>query len=159
MSQKLSSISTSSKCYWSLLKRMLNVKKISVIPPLFHNNKFISNFKGKRELFNEQFSKQCSLIQNSSTIIFSVFTPLTNKSLSPFQFTANDIKSVINKLRPDKAHGQDMISIRMIKLYGDSIYKPLEMIFKSCLKQGFFPVEWEKANVVPVHKKKGIINV
>ena len=80
VSQNQSSISTSSKCYWSLLKRMLNVKKIPVIPPLFQNNKFICNFKGKRELFNKQFSKQCSLIiQNSSTIIPSVFALLTNK--------------------------------------------------------------------------------
>ena len=26
------------------------------------------------------------------------------------------------------------------------------MIFKSCLKQGIFPEEWKKANVVPVYK-------
>ena len=41
----------------------------------------------------------------------------------------------------------------MIKLCGDCIYKPLQMIFKSCLNQGFFPAEWKKANVVPVYKK------
>ena len=29
-----------------------------------------------------------------------------------------------------------MISIRMIRLYDDSIYKLLEMSFKSCLNQG-----------------------
>ena len=78
VSQKLSSISASSKYYRSLLKRILNDKKIPVIPPLFHNNKFLSNFKEKSELFNELFSKQCSLIQNRTTIP-SVFTPLTNQ--------------------------------------------------------------------------------
>ena len=46
-----------------------------------------------------------------------------------------------------------MISILIIKLCGDSIYKPLEMIFKSCLNQGIFPGEWKEANVVPVYKK------
>ena len=46
-----------------------------------------------------------------------------------------------------------MISIRMIKLCGDSISKPLEMIFKSCLNQGIFPAKWKIANVAPVHKK------
>ena len=39
----------------------------------------------------------------------------------------------------------------MIELCRDSIYKPLEMIFKSCLNQGIFPAESKKANVVPVH--------
>ena len=46
-----------------------------------------------------------------------------------------------------------MISIRMIKFCSDSIYKPLEIIFKYCLKKGIFPVKWKNANVVTVHKK------
>ena len=29
----------------------------------------------------------------------------------------------------------------------------LNIIFKSCLTQGIFLSEWEKANVVPIHKK------
>ena len=41
----------------------------------------------------------------------------------------------------------------MIKLCDDSIYKPLEVIFKSCLRLGIFVAEWKKAIVVPVHKK------
>ena len=41
----------------------------------------------------------------------------------------------------------------MLKLYGKSVCKPLELIFQSCIKHGEFPTEWEKANVVPVHKK------
>ena len=46
-----------------------------------------------------------------------------------------------------------MISIRMIKLCGDSFFKPSEMIFKSCLNQGIFQAERKKDNVVPVYKK------
>ena len=41
----------------------------------------------------------------------------------------------------------------MLKIWGDSILKPLELIFKSCLENGKFPIEWKKANVVLVHKK------
>ena len=130
VSGKLSSVSSSSKYYWPLLKRILNDKKIPVIPPLFHNNNLISNFKEKSKLFNEHFSEQCSLIQNKSTIP-SVFTLLTHNLLSSFQFTAKDIKSIINKLDPNKVAGHNMISVRMIKLRGNSIYKPLEMILKS----------------------------
>ena len=46
-----------------------------------------------------------------------------------------------------------MISIRMLKLCGKSICKPLVLIFQSCIKQGKVPTEWKKANIVPVHKK------
>ena len=47
-----------------------------------------------------------------------------------------------------------MISIQMLKLCGPSLCKPLSIIFKLCLRQMKFPMEWKKANVVPIHKKK-----
>ena len=42
----------------------------------------------------------------------------------------------------------------------DSISKPLSIIFRNCLKTGYFPTAWKKANVVPVDKKgsKQILN-
>ena len=46
-----------------------------------------------------------------------------------------------------------MISIWMIKICDTSIRRPLKLIFQSCLESRKFPTEWEKANVVPVHKK------
>ena len=45
------------------------------------------------------------------------------------------------------------ISIQMLKICRPSICRPLEIIFKSCLESRIFPLEWKKANVVPVHKK------
>ena len=56
----------------------------------------------------------------------SIFTHLLNKSISSYQISANEIKSIKNRLDPNYPHGHDMISIRMIKLRGDSTYKPLE---------------------------------
>ena len=56
-------------------------------------------------------------------------------------------------LRPNKAHGYDIISIRMLKFCGESIYKPLRLIFRTCLGQGTFPLCWKKANGVPIRKK------
>ena len=50
------------------------------------------------------------------------------------------------------AHGHDMVSIRMIKLCGISLYKLLEIIFQNCLRLGKFPSEWKKANVAPTFK-------
>ena len=46
-----------------------------------------------------------------------------------------------------------MISIRILKICGNSIYKPLQLIFRSCIENGKFPSEWKKANDVLVHKK------
>ena len=46
-----------------------------------------------------------------------------------------------------------MISIQMIKICDTYIWRPLKLIFQSCLESWKFPIESKKANVVPVHKK------
>ena len=60
---------------------------------------------------------------------------------------------MIKNLDPNKAHGHNTISIRMIKLSGIFICKPLEIIFQNCLRSGKLPSEWKKANVISTFKK------
>ena len=68
VAKKLLDPSTSPKTYCSILKTFLNNKKIPVIPPIFHDNKFITDFKQKPETFNSHFSKQCTPLINNSKI-------------------------------------------------------------------------------------------
>ena len=131
VASKLTNVQRNSKTYWSLLNRFLNNKKIPLIPPLFHENKFVTDFKEKAELFNALFAKQCSLIKNSSKLP-SHLHYLTDNRLSSVSFSQDDIAKIIQNLDPNKAHGHDNISIHMLKICGSSIYKPLEMIFKQC---------------------------
>ena len=142
----------SQKAYWSILKTFLNNKKLTFVPPIYHKINYITDFKEKAQIFNDFFAKQCTLVENSSKLPTNSFKR-TNNLLSTISFTKDDIAKIIKNLNPNKAHGFDMISIRMIKICGESILKPLELIFKSCLENGKFPIEWKKANVVPVHKK------
>ena len=65
IANRLSNTQKSTKTYWSLLKIFLNNKKIPHIPPLFHENRFITDFKEKAELFNSFFSNQCSLLKTA----------------------------------------------------------------------------------------------
>ena len=60
---------------------------------------------------------------------------------------------VIQKLDPNKTHGQGNSSIRMIKICGKSICKPLRKIFEKFLRTGTFPLEWKRGDVVPIFKK------
>ena len=119
---------------------------------MFHKNKFVIDFKEKAELFNSHFATQCSLISNSSKLP-SHIKYLTDNRLSLASFSHDKIAKVIQNLDPNKAHGHDNISIRMVKVCGPSIYKPLEIIFNQCLETGVFPSEWKKGNIVPIHKK------
>ena len=46
-----------------------------------------------------------------------------------------------------------MISIRMLKICGKSICRPLELIFIKCILNNVFPSEWKKGSLVPIYKK------
>ena len=90
---------------------------------------------------------------SNNSVLPTNLPQLTTKCLDSIHFSSSDIVKIISRLDPNKAHGHDMLSIRMIKLCGNSICKPLSIIFKDCLSEGKFPHEWKKANVTPVHKK------
>ena len=59
LAQKLSDPSTSSKSYWSILKRFYNRKNVPVIQPLLINNKLESHFVFKANYFNSFFASKC----------------------------------------------------------------------------------------------------
>ena len=65
-SQKLSQPGTGTKAYWSILKNFLNKNKFPIIPPLFHLNKFITEFQEKATLFNNFFATQCTVLETGS---------------------------------------------------------------------------------------------
>ena len=136
LSKKLVDPMTSTKSYWSSLKMLLKNKKIPCIPPLRYQNKHVTDFKEKVEIFNSFFAEQCSLINNSSRLP-SKFLKRTVKFISSISFSSNNIARIIRDLGPNKAHGHNMISICMLKICGESISKPLEIIFKSCMEKEF----------------------
>ena len=150
--KKLCSNAVNPEYYWSLLKTMLNDKKVTCIPPIFHDNKFVTDFSKKADLFKSGFAKQCSVIENNSVLPSST-NPITDQCLANIEFMKDDIKRIICKLDPNKAHGHDMISICMLKMSGDAIIEPLFKILKNCLKCGIFPDDWKKGNIVQIFKK------
>ena len=152
LSSQLMNPQTSKKKYWTILKTYLNGKKIPFIPPLFMNNTFINDFKEKANIFNEFFSNQCTPISNNSKLPTQVICE-TNQVFESINFVTEDIFNIINNLDSCKAHGYDNLSVRIIKICGISLCKPLEIIFHKCINQGIFPSYWKKANVVPIHKK------
>ena len=152
ISHKLSNKNLKPKKYWSLLKIILNGKKIPRIPAIYHDDKFVIDIKKKCDLFNSYFAEQCTPPVNDSKLT-SVLKVHTESLLESFHLSADHIGNIIKKLDPNKAHGHDMISIRTLKLCGDSIWKPLEIIFKNCLKEGIFPNEYKMVNVVPIPPK------
>ena len=134
-------------------KTFFSTVKNSLYTILLHEDKFVTDFQLKSEIFNSHFAKQCLLLKIESRILPRLL-PYTNTCLSTVRFSKKDILKVIQKLDPIKAHGHDKISILIPKLSNKTICKPLYMILTSCLETEIFPVHWKKAKVESIHKKE-----
>ena len=159
LASKLNNPSTSAKRYWSILKTFYNGKKVPLIPPLQIGNTLVSDFKKTSNIFNKFFASQCVPLNSDSNIPYCQ-RHMANAKISSIKFENKDIINVIKALDPCKAHGYDYISIRMLKICGSTIVKPLTILFKNYISQGIFPDNWEKSNICPIHKKgdKQIVN-
>ena len=78
ISTKLMDPTTSPKPYSSILETVLNNKKIPCIPPIYHNNNYITDFKEKAQIFNNFFTKQCTLVENTSKLRIHSFKRTNN---------------------------------------------------------------------------------
>ena len=117
---------TNGKTYWSIFKTLLNNKKLPCIPPLFHQGKYVTNFKTKGRtiwlLLCQTIFHNTKLKETSLNI-----SKKTEKSISSITFNCNDIAAIIRSLDLDKAYGYNMISIPMLKICDKFICKPLEL--------------------------------
>ena len=148
---KLADPKTGQKSYWKVMNKFMNKCKVPRVPPLFENNKFITNCFEKATFFNSYFSEQCTPFSTESVLPGITFN--TNNRLESFPITLQEIKDIISVLQPKKAHGPDTISVTMIQLCGEHLCIPLKIIFQNILKTGIFPDRWKEANITPVHKK------
>ena len=96
--------------------------------------------------------EQCSIYDNGSTLPASYIRP--DQTLDFIDIDDHKILKAIRNLNPNKAHGCDDISIRMLKICDDSIVLPFRHIFTKCLEFQTFPTLWKRANILPIHKKQ-----
>ena len=94
---------TSLKAYWSILKTILNNKKIPCIPPIYHNDNYITDFKEKAQICNNFFAKQCTPVENTSKFLIDSLKR-TNDILSTILFIKDDIAKIIKNLNPNNQY-------------------------------------------------------
>ena len=99
----------------------------------------MTDFKKKAELFNSIFATQCSLKSNTSEVSFNLHYT-TEKRLDALNCSTNDIDEIIQNLDPNKAHGHNKLSTRMMEIYSKSICKPLELMLNRHTNTSSFPL-------------------
>ena len=125
-----------------------NILKIPLIPPLLVNNKIVSDFTEKANLFKDFFATQCTPLSNNS-ILPSAISFKTLSRLSSINFEKEDNLKIIRNLYVNKAHSHDNISIQMSKI--------CEKKYINCINSGVFPDIWKRSHIIPTYKK--MVNV
>ena len=129
-----------------------NGRKISRISQIRNiRNVIVTDVSEKANIFNNFFGAQCSLLETGS--ILSPETQKTDKRLEGMIIDEAKGSAIIRTLDLNKAHGWDDISVRMVKLSGESLVRPLVNIFNFSLNSGVFPNNWKKGKIVPNYKK------
>lgn len=85
--------------------------------------------------------------------MFDHFVGLTRERFPSVSFTNDDSAKIMNNLNPNKPHGDDMTSVRMLKICELAFCKPFAIIYKSFYENRIFPADWKKTRFVPVYKK------
>lgn len=63
---------------------------------------------------------------NNSSKLPTDNSHVTDRCLSAVTFSASHIAKIIQNFNSNKMHGHDNISISMLKIWGDTINRPLE---------------------------------
>ena len=106
------------------MNRFLNNRKIPAIPPPLKSGNIITNLFEKADLFNKFFADQCTLLNNLNKLPLVYLK--TDKKLCNLSINENYISTIIRNLDPNRSHGWDNLSVRMIELCGDSLIYPLK---------------------------------
>ena len=144
---KLNNVQTSPKTYWPIIRSCFNGRKIPMNPTLSVNGKTVTNFKEKTNLCNKYFSCRCNPLPNDSKLPESE-TYITETKFSSFNIEDEDVCKMIKTLDIDKTHGQDELSIRILKLCDESTIKPLSIICRKRKLKRTFPNLWKKKQML-----------
>ena len=91
LSQSLNNPAAIAKAYWTILKTFYSGKKRPIIPSLILNDQFITDFREKADYINFYFPKQCTPIENDSSMPTDT-NCLCDATISAVDFEDQDIK-------------------------------------------------------------------
>jgi len=97
---------------------------------------------------NQKFSK---VFEPADALTMENF--MTSTYVKPAAIHALDIMPIIKKIKSN-APGCDGLPGFIFKQNAEALAYPLAVIMNASLKQGFFPSNWKKANIVPIPKGK-----
>ena len=134
------------KKFWSYVKSSSNSHRIP--ETVSYGTRCRNKIPEQTELFNEFFYDQFSDPSD-----YDIPIDWVNDDSSQVDFSPEIVLKLLRVIHPNKAHGPDKISGKILTQCAHSLALPLSELFKTVYLTGHIPLEWKLANVVPVYKK------
>ena len=125
------------------------------VAPLKHQGLTYTDPVDKANILNRQFEsvfskpQPLSLKQLAKQAIAVMYAP----KMQMIDISIEGVDKLLQGLSPNKASGPDEISPKILKELHHEIAPILTLIFNLSLETGVVPLDWRRADVVPVYKK------
>ena len=124
------------------------------IPDLENNGIKTTTDEEKSTLLNDYFSSVFTK-ENQENIPNFKKRIEDSKDITTAKVSQDEMRKLLEKLKPDKSPGTDEIHPRLLKECAQSLDKPLTLLFELSMRVAKIPSEWKVAEVRPIYKKKG----
>ena len=114
------------------MKSLYGNKCYSVIPAISEGDVFISDPKGKVDVFNDYFASQAT-VPNSDFAKIPFLPRWSTDSLSVITEDEEIVRNLMSSVDTSKATGYDGIGNKILRLCSDGLYKPFTSIINTSL--------------------------
>lgn len=143
-------VKSNNKRFWGYVKRKRKAKDaIGVLQR--ENGELIKNNTEKAELLNTYFASVFS--EKGHTTTAGLHSAIEGTNEPKHLIDREKVRELLANLNEFKSPGPDELHPRVLKELAEVIAEPLAVIFEKSWTTGEVPVEWRRANVVPIFKK------
>ena len=124
------------------------LKKRESIERLKGEQGIVDDPKNMAELLNNRFQQ----VFTKETMFEKPINVEGRAYMDEIKITKSEIYKMLEDLEDDKAMGPDEVSGRLLKVCREELIEPIYDIIRCSLETGEVPVEWKRAEVVPIYK-------
>ena len=145
-------VSSNPKSFWNYVKSKTKVRT-STADIRETGGCLVTEDGRKAEILNE-FFKKAFTVEDKTSFPQIRHKYKLNTTFREIEFDKYQVEKHLRTLKPSKSPGEDNISNDILRNVAKSIATPLTILFNKSMNEETVPLDWKKANVIPIYKKR-----